>query len=113
MPRAVVKRQDGGVTTSGTRGLGTRTRRLVRGGRPGAVRAGRGVRRMAHAKGAGESGLGRLIELHGVNTAGDAMVAVALANTLFFSVPVGEARGRVALYLVITMAPFALVAPVI
>ena len=41
------------------------------------------------------------------------MVAVALANTLFFSVPTGEARGRVALYLLITMAPFAVMAPVI
>jgi MFS family permease len=77
------------------------------------VGTGRGIRRITHAKGAGESGLGRLIELHGVNTAGDAMVAVALANTLFFSVPTGEARGRVALYLLITMAPFAVMAPVI
>ena len=68
---------------------------------------------VTHAHGAGESGLGRLIELHGINTAGDAMIAVALANTLFFSVPVGEARGRVALYLLITMAPFVLMAPVI
>lgn len=68
---------------------------------------------MTHAKGAGESGLGRLIELHALNNFGDAMVAVALANTLFFSVPTGEARGRVALYLLITMAPFALMAPVI
>ncbi|MDQ1669834.1 MAG: hypothetical protein QOE40_1895 [Actinomycetota bacterium] len=74
---------------------------------------GRRIRRVTHAHGAGESGLGRLIELHGVNTAGDAMVAVALANTLFFSVPTGEARGRVALYLLITMAPFAVMAPVI
>jgi MFS family permease len=41
------------------------------------------------------------------------MVAVALANTLFFSVPAGEARGRVALYLLITMAPFAVMAPII
>jgi MFS family permease len=77
------------------------------------VRTARRVRRITHAKGAGESGLGRLIELHGVNTAGDAMVAVALANTLFFSVPTGEARGRVALYLLITMAPFAVMAPII
>jgi MFS family permease len=74
---------------------------------------GRRIRRVTHAKGAGESGLGRLIELHGINTAGDAMVAVALANTLFFSVPTGEARGRVALYLLITMAPFAVMAPII
>ena len=81
--------------------------------RSGAMATARGVRRATHANGAGESGLGRLIELHGVNTAGDAMVAVALANTLFFSVPTGEARGRVALYLLITMAPFAVMAPVI
>ena len=78
-----------------------------------ALGAGRRIRRVTHAKGAGESGLGRLIELHGVNTAGDAMVAVALANTLFFSVPTGQARGRVALYLLITMAPFAVMAPII
>ena len=45
---------------------------------------GRRIRRVTDAKVAGESGLGRLIELHGINTAGDAMVAVALANTLFF-----------------------------
>ncbi len=45
--------------------------------------------------------------------AGDALVAVSLANTVFFRVPVGEARGRVALYLLLTMAPFALVAPVV
>jgi MFS family permease len=41
------------------------------------------------------------------------MIAVALANTLFFSVPTGEARSRVALYLLITMAPFAVMVPVI
>jgi MFS family permease len=81
--------------------------------RSAALGAGRRVRRVTYAKGAGESGLGRLIELHGVNTAGDAMVAVALANTLFFSVPTGQARGRVALYLLITMAPFAVMAPII
>ncbi len=71
------------------------------------------MQRVTHAHGAGESGLAKLIELHGINNAGDAMIAVSLANTLFFSVPVGEARGRVALYLLITMAPFALMAPVI
>lgn len=45
--------------------------------------------------------------------AGDALVAVALANTVFFRVPVGEARGRVALYLLLTMAPFAVLAPMV
>ncbi len=73
----------------------------------------RGIRRVTHAHGAGESGLGKLIELHAVNGAGDVMVTVALASTVFFSVPTDEARGRVALYLAITMAPFTVLAPVI
>ncbi len=73
----------------------------------------RGIRRATHAQGAGESGLGKLIELHAVNGAGDVMITVALASTVFFSVPTDEARGRVALYLAVTLAPFALLAPVI
>ncbi|MGP3922699.1 MFS transporter [Streptomyces sp. 8N616] len=73
----------------------------------------RGIRRATHAHGAGESGLGKLIELHAVNGAGDMLITIALASTVFFSVPTDEARGRVALYLAITMAPFTLLAPVI
>ncbi|QYX79249.1 MFS transporter [Streptomyces akebiae] len=73
----------------------------------------RGIRKATHAHGAGESGLGKLIELHGVNGAGDVMITVSLASTVFFSVPTDEARGRVALYLAITLAPFALLAPVV
>lgn len=73
----------------------------------------RGIRKATHAHGAGESGLGKLIELHAVNGAGDVMITIALASTVFFSVPTDEARGRVALYLAITMAPFTLLAPVI
>ncbi|WP_031225499.1 MFS transporter [Streptomyces roseochromogenus] len=75
--------------------------------------AARGIRKATHAHGAGESGLGKLIELHAVNGAGDVMITVALASTVFFSVPTAEARGRVALYLAITMAPFTVLAPVI
>ncbi|WP_432143559.1 MFS transporter [Streptomyces sp. bgisy084] len=75
--------------------------------------AARGVRRATHAHGAGESGLGKLIELHAVNSAGDMLITVALASTVFFSVPTDEARGRVALYLAVTLAPFALLAPVV
>ncbi|MFJ8926281.1 MFS transporter [Streptomyces sp. NPDC102340] len=73
----------------------------------------RGIRKATHAHGAGESGLGKLIELHALNGAGDVMITVALASTVFFSVPTDEARGRVAMYLAITMAPFTLLAPVI
>ncbi|MEV0372274.1 MFS transporter [Streptomyces sp. NPDC050636] len=75
--------------------------------------AARRVRRATHAHGAGESGLGKLIELHAVNSAGDMMITIALASTVFFSVPTDQARGRVALYLAVTLAPFALLAPVI
>ena len=63
--------------------------------------------------GAGESGLARLVEVHALQSAGDAMITVALAGSLFFSVPTGQARTRVALYLLVTMAPFAVLAPVL
>jgi MFS family permease len=42
---------------------------------------------------------------------GDATVTVALAGSVFFSTSVSGARGRVALALLITLAPFAVVAP--
>lgn len=74
---------------------------------------GRRIRRTTHAHGAGETGLGKLIELHAVHSAGDMFITMALASTIFFSVPTDEARGRVALYLAITMAPFVLLAPII
>lgn len=73
----------------------------------------RQARRAADAEGAGETGLARLIELHAINAAGDAAVAISLAGTLFFQVPTGEARGQVALFLGLTMLPFAIVAPLI
>ena len=63
--------------------------------------------------GAGASGLARLVEVHALQSAGDAMITVALAGSLFFSVPTGQARTRVALYLLVTMAPFAVLAPVL
>ena len=69
--------------------------------------------RAARAEGAGDSGLSRLIGLHAVNAAGDAAIAISLAGTLFFQVPTGEARGQVALFLALTMLPFAIVAPLI
>ena len=43
--------------------------------------------------------------------AGDTLVTLALAGSLFFSISPNAARGRVALSLVLTMAPFAVVAP--
>jgi hypothetical protein len=73
----------------------------------------RQARRAANAQGADRSGLSRLIEMHAFNTAGDAAVAISLAGSLFFKVPSGEARDQVALFLALTMLPFAVVAPLI
>jgi MFS family permease len=85
-------------------------------GRAGASTArgtGRVIRRMTQASGAGRTGLDRVIELTAAGAAADAFVAVALAGTLFFSTSVDQARGRIALTLLITMAPFAVLAPFI
>ena len=91
------------------RGLGAAGRATSRAGRFTMRQA----KRAADAQGAGESGLSRLIQMHFFNTAGDAAVAIALAGSLFFTVPSGEARGQVALFLGLTMLPFAIVAPLI
>ncbi len=55
----------------------------------------------------------RLARAHALSVAGDAMVTVALAGSLFFSIDPTDARWRVLLYLALTMAPFAVVAPFI
>ncbi|MGC4940978.1 MFS transporter [Kribbella sp. DT2] len=74
---------------------------------------GRRISGLTGAQGARESGLSRLIELGAVNAAGDTAFAVSLAGTVFFAVPSEQARDRVALFLLLTMAPFALMAPLI
>lgn len=71
------------------------------------------ARKAAGAEGARETGLARVIELHAISAAGDAAVAISLAGTLFFQVPTGEARDQVALFLALTLLPFAIVAPLI
>lgn len=70
-------------------------------------------RRMFHAEGARESGLAQLSYTTVANFSIDAMLAVALANTLFFSAATAESRTNVALYLLMTVAPFAVIAPII
>ncbi len=76
-------------------------------------RLARAVHRLSGASGAGRTGLSSLIELTAAGSAGDAFVAVALAGTVFFNTSVHEARSQVVLYLVLTMTPFALLAPFI
>jgi len=70
-------------------------------------------RRATTADGADRSGLTRLTYPVMLSFGADAAVAVALANTLFFSAATAESKTKVALYLLITVAPFALLAPVI
>jgi len=54
---------------------------------------------------------GRLALTHVLMTAGDTLFAVSLAGSLFFSISPTAAQDKVILYLVLTMAPFAVVAP--
>jgi hypothetical protein len=51
--------------------------------------------------------------VHAFSVATDTLVTVSLAGTLFFSIPSGTARDKVALYLLLTMAPFSVVAPLV
>ena len=61
----------------------------------------------------GPSAFARLARTHALLTFADALVAMALAGSLFFSISPTAARSRVALSLVLTMAPFAVVAPLL
>ncbi|MHB1444752.1 MAG: MFS transporter [Acidimicrobiales bacterium] len=54
---------------------------------------------------------GRLAVTHLLMVTGDAFMTVALAGSLFFSISPSAARSKVVLYLLLTMAPFAVVAP--
>jgi MFS family permease len=94
-------------------GLASGLRSTGRAGASTARGTGRVIRRLTQASGAARTGLDRVIELTAAGAAADAFVAVALAGTLFFSTSVDQARGRIALTLLITMAPFAVLAPFI
>ena len=70
------------------------------------------VRAASRADGAAETGLTQLLWVNALHMAGDALIAVSLAGTLFFAATTDAQRGNVALYLLVTMAPFAVLAPV-
>src|SRR6266480_3723973 len=61
----------------------------------------------------GDSPFARLSLTHLFSVSGDALVTIALAGSLFFSIRPTDARDKVALYLALTMAPFAVVAPLL
>ena len=75
--------------------------------------ASRFFHRITGASGASRTGLANLIELTAAGNVGDAFVIVALAGTLFFNTSLDQARSQVLLYLLVTMAPFVVLAPFI
>jgi hypothetical protein len=55
----------------------------------------------------------RLVYTMAAGACGDACILVSMAGSIFFSSPTSAARGKVLLFLVITMTPFAIIAPVL
>src|SRR5204862_2590846 len=53
------------------------------------------------------------VVLHSVTNAADALFTVSLAGSLFFAVSADAARPRILLYLLLTLAPFAVLGPFI
>lgn len=62
---------------------------------------------------AGPSPFARLAAVHAAVMCGDACVTVSLAGSLFFTAPTSAARSSVLLYLALTLAPFAVIAPIV
>ena len=100
-------------TGDAARATGGAVRSSARAGASATRKTGGLVHRVTGASRAGRTGLSTLIELTAAGGAGDAFVAVSLAGTIFFSTSVDQARGRVVLFLLVTMAPFAVLAPFI
>lgn len=61
----------------------------------------------------GDARAGRLLPVQALHSMGETMFAVSLAGSLFFNVSVDAARPRILMYLAITMAPFAILGPLI
>jgi hypothetical protein len=67
------------------------------------------IRRMWHASNA----LDRYALCHLTSAAGDSLLAISLADSVFFSLPVGQAEIRVVAYLGLTMLPLAVAGPLL
>jgi MFS family permease len=94
-------------------GAASATGAAARAGRSATRSTTRFINRLTDASGAGRTGLGGLIRLTAAGSVGDGFVAVSLAGTIFFNTSVDQARSKVVLFLIITMTPFALLAPFI
>jgi MFS family permease len=95
------------------RSILTASQRVGRAGAAAAGGTGRFVHRLSGASGASRTGFSHLLELTAAGGFGDAFVAIALAGSLFFSTSVAEARSRAAVALLVTIAPYAILAPLI
>ena len=95
------------------RSILTASQRAGRFGAAAVSGTGRVVHRLTGASGASRTGFSHLLELTAAGGVGDAFVAIALAGSLFFSASVEQARGRAAVALLITVAPYAILAPLI
>lgn len=61
----------------------------------------------------GDSAAWALIPVQAFHSAGESLFALSLVGSLFFNVSVDAARPRILLYLAVTMAPFAILGPLI
>lgn len=57
--------------------------------------------------------VGPLRRIQALSISADTFITVGLAGSLFFSISPGEAKSKIALYLVLTVAPFAIVGPLL
>lgn len=76
----------------------------------GSRRIARSVNQLFSAEG---QAFRRLAESHAAAVAGDTLITMSLAGSLFFQVPSSEARDKMALYLLLTLAPFTIIGPVL
>jgi hypothetical protein len=60
-----------------------------------------------------ESPFGRLSLVQTLMLSGDTLVTISLAGSLFFSISPNEAKSKVFFYLALTLAPFAIVSPLL
>jgi hypothetical protein len=60
-----------------------------------------------------DNAIDRYALCHLTSAAGDSLLAISLADSVFFSLPVGQAQWRVVAYLALTMLPLAVAAPLL
>ncbi|MEM7327012.1 MAG: hypothetical protein AAF531_28275, partial [Actinomycetota bacterium] len=106
MSSTVDPRSGGRRSAAGTQEYPTRDRF----GEPDA-RRGRGSRSEQGAEAFDVPPFHRLARTHALSVAGDTLLTIALADSLFFNVDPNDARWRIGAYLLLTIAPFAIVAP--